>query len=491
MGKEQTFVKKQNINRNYFINALISVAIMSLFRYIPPFGEMTPLGMQILGIFLGVLWGWIKCDMVWPSVLAFVFLGFTEYTKNVATAVTSAFSNPSVQLILWLLIFAAILTVSGISEQLANRLVLAKMIKGRPWLLSIVILAACYICSLFGASMAALFICWDFVFSISKQVGYTKKDKWPRMMLVGVAFSGCIGLCVLPFNVGVVASYGYLASASEGLYASYDFLQYLIFGLIFGVAIMAIYVALCKFIVRPDMSKLKADIDVGKASEFNTKQKLAVWALVAIIVLTVLPSVLPAGSAVTTFLNTIGLSAIVLMICVGITLFRDKDGKPYYTFQELGSKGVYWGVMLMVSTAIVLGTALSVGNTGFNATFVNVFRPILGGTGPYVFSLLISIATIILTNIINNSVAGAIMVPLMYSFAPVVGANPLMLTAVIVFISNIGLVLPCASPRAALMAGQKEWLSPKDIFFQSSVGIVAAIVGVAIVGIPLGNIIFK
>ena len=66
---------------------------MALFRFIPPIGSMTTLGMTILGIFLGALWGWITCDMIWPSVLALVMLGFSGYTANVSEALTSTISN--------------------------------------------------------------------------------------------------------------------------------------------------------------------------------------------------------------------------------------------------------------------------------------------------------------------------------------------------------------------------------------------------------------
>lgn len=483
--------KQKNLNAGYFLNAGIAVAIMIFFRFIPPFGSMTPLGMTIMGIFLGTLWGWIKCDMVWPSVLAFIFLGFTDYTTSVGTIMTAAFSNGIVQLILWLLVFAAILTVSGISEYLANRLVSSKAIKGRPWLLTIVILSASYICSAFGAAFAGILICWEFVYMISKQVGYTKEDKWVKMMMVSIPFSSCVGLVVLPFQVGVVASYGYLSSASNGLFGAYNFLQYLIFSLIFSLVVMAVYLLLCKFIVRPDMSKLKADVDVGASAKMTTKHKLALWAMVAMIVLTMLPSIFPKGSSIAVFFNTIGTSAFVLLICAGITLFRDKEGKPYFTFQELGAKGVFWGLMFMVATAITVGTALSSPDTGFSATFVSMFTSVLGNTSPYVFALIIALVTLLLTNVINNAVAGAIMVPLMYSFSSVVGANPMMIVALIIFTSNIGLILPCASPSGALLAGNKEWISAKDIASQVLVALLAMALSIAIIGIPLGNLVFS
>ena len=52
------------MRRKYYVNSLIVVLLMSLFRFVPPFGAMTALGMTVLGIFLGALWGWITCDMI-------------------------------------------------------------------------------------------------------------------------------------------------------------------------------------------------------------------------------------------------------------------------------------------------------------------------------------------------------------------------------------------------------------------------------------------
>ncbi len=489
MNNTQIAEKNKNVNRTYFIDALIVVLIMTLFRFIPPFGAMTPLGMEILGIFLGALWGWIRCDMIWPSVLAFFFLGFSTYGKTVGNSINLAFSNGIVQLILWLLIFSAILTVSGIGTQLSNRLMASKMIKGRPWLLSVMICAATYVCSAFGAGFAGVFISWEFVSTISKQVGYSKDDKWPKMMIVAVAFANSVGGVVLPFMVGVVATFGYLASASKNLFGAYNYMQYLIFSIIFGFAVMAIYFVFCKLILRPDMSKLKtAEVEVKDIAPFSTKQKIAIGALAALLVLTVIPSVLPAAQQ--QFMNRIGTSAFVLAICAFITLFRDKEGKQYFTFKELADKGLFWNIMFMVATAIVVSTALSAGETGFSKTFVNIFSLVFAGKGPYFFALVVSIATLILTNFINNAVAGAIMVPLMYSFAKAVGANPTMITALIIFTSNVGLLLPCASPVGALIAGKKDWLSTKDVVKQTLICILAMAIGVALIGIPLGNMVF-
>ncbi|MFZ7132319.1 MAG: SLC13 family permease [Eubacteriales bacterium] len=475
--------------RKFYINVAISVSLMFFFRFIPPFGTMTVLGMEILGIFLGVLWAWINGEMIWSSILALIILGFTDYCANVTESFSLAIGNGIVQMILWLLVFAALLTTSGISDQLANRLVSSKLCKGHPWVLSIFIIMAAYICSALGAFMAAIIICWEFVYKICKQVGYTKEDTWTKMMLVGIVFSTAVGLVTMPFTAGVAANFGYLMAASQGLYSSYSYLSYAIFSVIFGFSIMAVYFIACKFVVNPDVSKLKDQIDIGKKIPFSKKQKLAIAAIIIMIILTFLPSILP-DSSVKIFLNTIGTNAIILLVIGIVIMIRDKDGKPYFTFKELADNGIYWDILFMVATALTIGTALSVGDTGFKDLFISMFNPIFAGKSPYIFGIGIIIATLILTNFINNAVAGAIMIPIMFPFASEVGANPMTLTAIIIFISNLGLVLPSSSPFGAFLNSNKEWLSTKDIVSQLSICLFAATVTAIFIGIPLGNLVF-
>ena len=393
------------MNKKYYLNSAIVVLLMALFRFIPPIGSMTTLGMTILGIFLGALWGWITCDMIWPSVLALVMLGFSGYTANVSEALTSTISNGTIQLILWLLVFSAVLTTTGISKYFVTKLVRSRFCKGHPWRLSIVICLATWICAAFGAGFAAILLCWDLVYTISAQVGYTKKDKWPKMMVCAIIFFNALG------------------------------------------------------------------------------------ALVALIVLTIIPSCLPAGGA-KTFLNTLGTTAIVLLIIVFLTFPRMKDGKPFFTFKELANGGILWPMLFMVATATTIGGALSSADTGFTTSVIQLFSPVFSNASPYVFSIFACLATLALTNVINNTVAAAIMIPVMYPFASQMGVNPLMMTAMICFCANCGLLLPCASPAGAMLHGNKEWVSTKEVELHSLLGIAALALMVILVGIPFGNIIF-
>lgn len=61
-----------NLTPGYAINSIIAIAIMIGFKYVvTPSDPLTPLGVEILGIFLGVVWGWLLCgDIFWHPCLA-------------------------------------------------------------------------------------------------------------------------------------------------------------------------------------------------------------------------------------------------------------------------------------------------------------------------------------------------------------------------------------------------------------------------------------
>ena len=71
---EAAVSKKRPKNLFYWINSIIVFVLMFGVGQLPPFGQVTPLGMQILGIFVGVLYGWCTVSLIWPSLVGMVAL---------------------------------------------------------------------------------------------------------------------------------------------------------------------------------------------------------------------------------------------------------------------------------------------------------------------------------------------------------------------------------------------------------------------------------
>ena len=81
------------------IHILISLAIMVCFKFVPAAEPLTPLGVEVIGIFLGMLYGWlIANDSFWPSIFGLLFLGLSSYS-TVPAVLRDGFGNSTVLLL--------------------------------------------------------------------------------------------------------------------------------------------------------------------------------------------------------------------------------------------------------------------------------------------------------------------------------------------------------------------------------------------------------
>ena len=70
----------------YWLNTAVTLLLMFGIGYLEPWGSLEPLGMKVLGIFLGMLWGWTTIGFVWPSMLGLLALGLSGY-QSVSAAI--------------------------------------------------------------------------------------------------------------------------------------------------------------------------------------------------------------------------------------------------------------------------------------------------------------------------------------------------------------------------------------------------------------------
>ena len=67
-------MKQGGLKRTIII--VISLVLMFGFKWIPAPEGLSTSGMQVLGVFLGVLLLWLTISIDWPSILAFGALAF-------------------------------------------------------------------------------------------------------------------------------------------------------------------------------------------------------------------------------------------------------------------------------------------------------------------------------------------------------------------------------------------------------------------------------
>ena len=66
-------------NMSYLINSIIGIALMFGIPLIPPIEPLTKIGMQLGGIFIGLVYLWSTVDLLWPCLLGIIALAFTDY----------------------------------------------------------------------------------------------------------------------------------------------------------------------------------------------------------------------------------------------------------------------------------------------------------------------------------------------------------------------------------------------------------------------------
>lgn len=121
---------------------------------------------------------------------------------------------------------------------------------------------------------------------------------------------------------------------------------------------------------------------------------------------------------------------------------------------------------------------------------LSLLKPILAGQSPFMMYALITIIGLILTQFMNNTVLLVALTPILCKIAGLMGANPLIITALLVFGLSAALATPGASSRAGLVFGNVEWIAVKDAYFQNIISVVCVLIALLAVGIPLGMLLF-
>ena len=85
-------------NSKIFIHYIIGIVLMFGFQFLPAVEPLTPFGMNILGIFIGLAYLWSTTDGIWASMLSFIALALSGYA-NFGEVLQTALSNRNVLVI--------------------------------------------------------------------------------------------------------------------------------------------------------------------------------------------------------------------------------------------------------------------------------------------------------------------------------------------------------------------------------------------------------
>lgn len=479
---------KTNNDTMYYIHSIICIVIMFGFGLIAPVEPLTAVGMKIIGIFLGLLYGWIFVGLIWPSLLGLLALPLIGY-MNAKDMLAASFGDPIVMMMFFIFIFSAMIEDYGLSRFISLWFITRKSVMGKPWLFSFTFLASVYLLGALTSSSPAIVIGWSVLYGVCQVLGYQKGDKYPLIMVFGIVFAAQLGMSFMPFKqVPLVALGAYQKMAGTSI----DFLKYMLISLLIGILCLAFFVLIVKVFFKPNMDALKnVSLEVFKVKDelvLNKTQKIVMFFLALLIALLILPSILPPAMFVSKVLAALTGTGVVILIVL-ITCFVKVDGKPLMNFKKMENMGVTWGIVLLLAAVQPVSAALTSKATGFTPFLLSILDPVFGGISPLFFLIIMCVISVIITNFCNNGAVVVALMPIAYTYSMAVGLNPAITAIMVTMAAHIAFMTPAASASAALLHGN-EWINTNAILKIGSFMLILSCLAVLIVGVIIGNIIF-
>ena len=346
---------------------------MICFSFIPTVGEITRYGMQAIGILVGVIYGFATVGTMWAALAGIVALGIIGVMGQV---VASALGTPMIWGVILIQVIMYALAKEGVTKFFANWIISRKVVKGRPWLYSFFVLLGAFIVAIVSP-FPALLIFWDIVYATCDNFKQPHNCRWSQFMILGVTFSAGLGVVSLPMltSNGITVFANYQAIAGESMNA----VKYVIALVPLMLLSVGIYILLCKFVFKPDITPFKAiDVTIADQSalKLGRRQVIVMLAMLVLLLILFAPYLLPAEWGLTAFMSNLGLFGACAVIILALALIK-VDGAPLLNIQEAASKNIQWGTVFMVALLMPLGNAISGADSGIMTTLTSVLSPVL------------------------------------------------------------------------------------------------------------------
>lgn len=493
MGSEvpatKTKVKKKS-DVGYWINTAITLALMWGIGYLPPWGSLNQLGMTVLGIFIGLLYGWTTIGFIWPSLMGVIALGLSGYqtTPQVLSAGFGAAQNTVV--CFFLFTFAAYMDRVGLSHIIANWFISRKFAIGKPYAIMLMIFTAAYVLGATISLFTAILLLYSIVYDMCDTLGYKKGDKFAVATLCGIVYSAMLGFAVFPFKVVQILVLNSLATASGGL--TVDFGKFTFTMLAVTIVCLFIYLAVIKFIVRPDVSNFDGVGDMFeelRGTKMNQEQKIAMFFLIFFMFEMFAPSILPSEWAITKIFQNLSIPGSLALVLALMAMLKIK-GKVSFNYQDCATLGTNWDMIIMFVATMPVSAAMSNSDVGVVKFLVTLLSPIFGNFSGIGFCIIFLIISGLLTQVAHNLVLAALLTPIMYQFCVQLGADPLLMACLFSFAIATAVATPGGSATAALMF-TNDWIGRGNSYKYGWLMAVISTAVVCIVGLSVGTLIFS
>ena len=432
----------------YLLHLLVMVVITFGFRFLPCPGNVTSYGMAVLGVFLGLVYGWTFLGLLMPSLFGAVAMATTGY-GSAQDIFVAMFSNSTVlMMLLGVLAFTAV-QQSGAGDWMVAKLLGSKLAQKSPVMILEVFFLIFIIGNIVGIVWFLYFALMPLMSNMLIKCGYEKGDKFNFFFLAGCLMAGQMGMSIFPFMGWSLMTVGTMMSLTKVMVPYNGYMALMVVAILLVMATYPFLMKLCGC----SFSKL-ATVDIetafpnAKADEKMTlRQSLALWSVVVFVAILVIVSMIGSRIGFLNWINTnIGVLGLMVVLWIFVLAFK-VEGKPILDMNA--AAGAFsWDMLMLIAIALFISSALTAPETGISSWIAGLLMPIFSQASPIVFLIALAAPTIVLTNVSNNIALCFVMINIVCSMY--LNGFPVNITAAAVVISLTSVFVAYLTPAASL-----------------------------------------
>ena len=479
----------------FYITLIISLLFIFGFRYVPSPSGLSASGMQVIGIFIGVLILWLTVSIDWPSILLLGALALVP-ELNFSSILSGSYGNSTFVFLMFTFIVTYALGKTSYIKRIALAFITSSFAKKGPWWFATLYSASIIFLGMFISPTVLFFVYLPILEEIYNLLGLKKGDKLAAMLMMSTVI-----MCGVSSGMTPIAHVFPLISM--GLYAdmygvAIDYARYMITAIPVGLLTFVLVMIVFKLILRPDMSALKNfDISRIKGVEGKTSlsEKLILWDFILVIILWVVPGLVMlfiTSGPIYEFLDWFDGLGTAMPPLIGLVLLCiiRIDHKPLLTVGEAMSKGVSWPSLVMCAGTLAIGSALTNGDIGFTAWLSGTLSPMIAGLSPIIMVLIFSLWAAIQTNLSSNMVTATLVTTAALSITS--GMSDISIPGVVIAIgmlASYAFATPPAMPCVAV-AGSSGWTNTMQMMKYGFIAMFISVLLATFVGYPIAALIF-
>ena len=463
MGKTAAIEKKNSPMK--YVHIAISILLMFGFGYLPAFSTVTPLGMKLLGVFIGVIYAYSTCEIIWPSLLAIIAFAMTGYTSGIAETVSLTLGSSLVFQVITQYFTTGAIVIYGVSKWLIRKTLSIKAFHRRPKLYTWSFMFLTMWCCIVMETIPLFLLLYSIWNDIAENCGYDKNSSFRYYGFGGILLAEMLGVSMMPYKswqMGLAKSWANITGTAINLG------QMFMCTAVIGTIVITSYIFLGARLFKVDFSMMEA-FDVEKLGEESKHLRPRCQRILIVYLITVFLAIFAGtfkGNALSNFINGSLSVAGLFCLCTAILMILpsgEGDGKAAIVFNDIKNSdaAVSWPVIWMIAVTIPLATAVTSEGTGISAWLQELFTPVFGGRSPVFLMILGIILMVFLTNVGSNIALGNLMIAVISPFILSSNINPMFFGCALIYACNIGIFLPGSSAPASIFHGRSEIPDPK------------------------------